>query len=170
MDYDRLFVIADRARGRGRLAADDVDFIRDEVPAALVDYPRFRPPKKINHPSGFSVSDAPVHTFVKSALLLAGTKALGRRCGGHPFYEHVEENLAMGVMRSNFHGGAPRGTYCCSQCTLATLPVLEAGAVRYFDCAPLAKAVRGLIDRREWRFKTAPNPKMLKWALEGPAP
>src|SRR5262245_36533250 len=119
MDYGRLFEVADRARGRARLSAADVAFVRDEAPSALPSFPRFERPKKVDHPSGFSVSGAPVGTFIKSALLLAGTKALGPRCGGHPFYEKVEDALALGVMRSHFHHGHPKGTYCCQQCTLA---------------------------------------------------
>ena len=51
---------------------------------------------------------------MKSALLLAGQKALGRRYGGSLFYETVEKELALGIMRSHFHHGYPKGTYCCT--------------------------------------------------------
>lgn len=101
--------------------------------------------------------------------MLAGQKALGDRYGGDPFYERVETDLAMRIMRSHFHGGAPKGAFCCKQCTLAILPVLEAGAIRYFDGPPLAKDVRQMIQAREWRFSSAPNAKMAQWALSGPA-
>ena len=71
----------------------------------------------------------------------------------------------MRIMRSHFHGAAPKGAYCCAQCTLGILPVLEANAIRYFECKPLAKDVRRMIDTKSWRFRSALNPKMLNWAL-----
>jgi hypothetical protein len=168
MDCDRLFEIADRSRGRAKLVDADVAFVRDAAPAGLADFPNLTPPKSIAHPSGFKVSGAPVGTFLRSALMLAGQKALGRRFGGHPFYEQVETDYAMRIMRSHFDGGAPKGAYCCSQCTLATLPVLEAGAIRWFDCEELAANVREMVARKSWRFASAPNARMLAWALEGP--
>jgi len=165
MDYARLLKVADAARGRGRLAAGDVGFICETVPAELADFPKLALPKSVKHPGGFTVSGAPVGTFARSALMLAAQKALGRRFGGDAFYERVESEFAMRIMRSHFHGEAPKGAFCCKQCTLAVLPVLEADAIRWFDGKALAKAVRRLIDERAWRFNTAPNAAMLAWAL-----
>jgi hypothetical protein len=167
MDYAKLFEIAEQARRRDRLVPDDLAFIRETAPAALADFPRVTPPKSVRHPGGFAISGAPVGTFLRSALLLAGQKALGRRYGSHAFYEHVEDDLAMRIMRSYFNGGAPKGAFCCKQCTLAILPVLDAGAIRWFDGQSLAKEVRRLINAREWRFASPPNGVMLKWALAG---
>jgi hypothetical protein len=97
--------------------------------------------------------------------LLAGQKALGRRFAGHPFFEDVERDLALGVMRSHFHHGYPKGTHCCVQCTLAVYPVLEASAIRYFDCAPLAAQVRQVVRKRQWRFAGTVNPALVRWSL-----
>lgn len=169
MDFGRLFTIADRARGGGRLAPDEAAFVRETAPAELAAFPHVALPKSVPHPAGFSVSGAPVGTFLRSALLLAGQKALGPRYGGQAFYEQVETDLAMRIMRSHFHGGAPKGAFCCKQCTLAVLPVLEADAIRWFECRPLALNVRQLIDAREWRFASPPNAAMLNWALGGAA-
>jgi hypothetical protein len=169
MDYPRLFELADQARRRPRLSDADVAFIRDEVPDALAAFPHVHYAERIDHPSGFTVKGAPVRTFTRGALLLAGQKALGRRFGGHPFYEHVEAYTALAVMRANFDGGAPKGAFCCSQCTLALLPVLEAGAIRHFDCAPLARNVRDLIETGGWRFASPPKRSMLAWATDGPS-
>ena len=112
-DFDRLWRVADRARSQPRLDREEVAWIRDEAPKALASFPRAKPPATIRHPAGFSLSGAPVRTFMKSALLLAGQKALGRRYGGSLFYETVEKELALGIMRSHFHHGSPKGTYCC---------------------------------------------------------
>jgi hypothetical protein len=165
MDYERLFDAADRSRARQRLSPDDIFFLRETVPGELDDFPHVKPPAKLAHPGGFSISGAPVGTFLRSALLLAGQKALGRRYAGLPFYEHVESDLALRIMRSHFHHGYPKGTHCCAQCTLAVLPVLEAGAIRYFDGRALAKTVRRIVEKKAWRFRSAPNAKMLDWAL-----
>ena len=170
MDYDRLFAIADVARTRRGLSRDDIAFVRDDVPATLASFPRLKRPARISHPGGFSISGAPVGTFMKSALLMAGQGALGRRYAGSPFYERVEADLALHIMRSHFHHGYPKGTHCCVPCTLAVLPALEINAIRYFDSCALAKDVRSLIAARGWRFATAaPNARMLSWALSGPA-
>ena len=165
MDFDRLWSVAESARTRQRLPTEDVSFVRQDVPTELESFPRVELPKAIRHPAGFSVSGAPVGTFLRSALLIAGQKALGSRYNGSPFYETVERGLAFGIMRSHFHHGYPKGTHCCVQCTLAVYPVLEAGAIRYFDCGQLAQALRGLMAEGGWRFAKPPNAKMLQWAL-----
>ncbi len=168
MDLDTLWLVADRARARSRLAPEDVAYIRDVVPGRLAAFPRLKLPARVHHPAGFPVSGASVGTFVRSALLVAGQKALGRRFGGVEFYERVEKDLAFGIMRSYFHHGYPRGAHCCVQCTLAVLPVLEAGAIRYFDCCALSTAVRRLVRQRQWRFAKPVDPRMVRWALTDP--
>jgi hypothetical protein len=164
MDFDQLWSVADRARTERRLSSEEIGFVRDVVPEELRTFPRVKLPKSFRHPAGFSVSGAPVGTFLRSALLIAGQKALGRRFAGSPFYEQVESDLALAIMRSHFHNGYPKGTFCCAQCTLAVYPALEAGAIRYFDCTGLAKEVRRLVREREWRFAKPVNPKLAGWA------
>jgi len=166
---ERLWVVAERARARGSLSRGDIGFVRDTVPAELDSFPRITLPKTIRHPGGFTVSGAPVGTFLRSALLIAGQKVLGRRFAGHPFFENVERDLAFGVMRSHFHHEYPKGTHCCVQCTLAVYPVLEAGAIRYFDCAELSDRVRQIVRTREWRFARPVSTAMLHWSLRDAA-
>ena len=165
MDFDTLWTVAERARARQRLSSEDMAFVREVVPRELESFPNLDLPKAIRHPAGFAISGAPVGTFLRSALLLAGQKALGSRYGGSAFYEAVEKDLAFGIMRSHFHHGYPKGAHCCVQCTLAVYPTLEAGAIRYFDCGRLAGEVRRLIAEGGWRFVKPPNAKMLRWAL-----
>lgn len=168
MDLDTLWVVADRARQRPRLTPRDVSFIRDLAPRQFASFPRLKLPASIRHPAGFSVSGASVGTFLRSALLVAGQKALGRRCGGSEFYERVERDLAFGIMRSHFHHGYPKGVHCCVQCTLAVLPVLDAGAIRYFDCSELSRAVTRIVRQRQWRFARPVDPRMVRWSLGEP--
>jgi hypothetical protein len=165
MDFDRLWHVADRARTKPRLAPEDVAFIKDAVPQQLSSFPDLDLPKSLRHPAGFSIAGAPVGTFLRSALLIAGQKALGHRFGGAPFYEAVERDLAFGIMRSHFHHGYPKGTHCCVQCTLAVYPALAAGTIRYFDCDRLARDVQRIITEGEWRFAAPANPKMVEWSL-----
>ena len=79
--------------------------------------------------------------------------------------EDLERDLALGVMRSHFHHEYPKGTHCCVQCTLAVYPVLEARAIRYFDCATLSERVRRIVRTRQWRFARPVNAAMVQWSL-----
>ena len=169
MDFDTLWVVADRARTKPRLAPEEISFVRDVAPEQFDSFPDLKLPARIRHPAGFSISGASVGTFLRGALLVAGQKALGRRFGGAEFYERVEQDLAFGIMRSHFHHGYPKGVHCCVQCTLAVIPVLDAGAIRYFDCRELSSAVRGLVRQRRWRFAKPADPRMVRWALGDPA-
>jgi hypothetical protein len=165
MRLDELWRVADRARERGRLASADVSFVRHEAPAMFEGFPKLKLPANIRHPAGFSVSGASVGTFVRASLLIAGQKALGRRFGGSEFYERVERDLAFAIMRSHFHHGYPKGAHCCVQCTLAVMPVLETGAIRYFNSRELAESVRRLVRQRQWRFARSVDPRMVRWSL-----
>src|SRR3954462_3353790 len=158
-DFDRLWAVADCARSQPRLPSDDMVFVRERLPIELESFPAVAVPQKIRHPAGFTVAGAPVGTFLRSAFLIAGQKALGPRYGHSPFYERVERDLAFRIMRSHFHHGYPKGTYCCVSCTLAVYPVLKAGAIRYFDCAKLVNNVQRLIRDGEWRFAKPIPPK-----------
>ena len=165
MDFDTLWAVADRARARTRLAPQDVSFVRDQLPDQLAAFPQLKLPTRVRHPAGFSISGASVGTLLRSSLLLVGQKALGKRFGGSEFYERVEKDLAFGIMRSHFHHGYPKGVHCCVQCTLVVIPVLEAGAIRYFDCRELSSAVRRIVRQRQWRFAQSADPQMVRWAL-----
>ena len=165
MDLDTLWTVAERARTTRRLPTEDITFVREVVPKDFESFPHLDLPKAIRHPAGFSVSGAPVGTFLRSALLIAGQKALGSRFAGSAFYESVERDLAFGIMRSHFHHGYPKGTHCCVQCTLAVYPTLDASAIRYFDCGELSREVRRIVTEGQWRFVNPPNPKMVRWAL-----
>jgi hypothetical protein len=162
---DTLWAVADRARARAALAREDVAFVRNIAPDRFNSLHTLKLPASIEHPAGFSVSGASVRTIVQSALLVAGQKALGRRFGASEFYERVEKDLAFGIMRSHFHLGHPKGVHCCVQCTLATIPVLDAGAIRYFDCRELSHAARLLIQKRKWRFAKPVDTRMVRWAM-----
>ena len=165
VDLDTVWAVAERARARSPLSPGDVSFVRNVVPDRFGAYRRLKLPATVRHPAGFSVSGASVGTFLRSALLIAGQKALGRRCSGAEFYERVENDLAFGIMRSHFHHGYPKGVHCCVQCTLAVIPVLDAGAIRYFDCRELSRAVKLLVRQRKWRFAKRVDPRMVGWAL-----
>ncbi|MGD9739995.1 MAG: hypothetical protein AB7O56_08810 [Bauldia sp.] len=165
MNYERLWTIADGARAGHRLSPDDTVFLAEAVPRALSAFPEVDLPPRVRHPAGFALSGAPIGTFLRAGLLLAGRNAFGPRYDGAPLYQAVEKDLAFGIMRSHFHHGYPKGAHCCLRCSLAVYPVLASGAIRYFDCAPLAAGLRSLIEERKWRFVKPPSEPMLRWSL-----
>ncbi len=165
MDLDQLWEVADRARLRSKVSHEDSMFVRRDLPDLLSDFPHLKLPKKIKHPAGFSVAGASIGTFVRCASLICGKRVLGARYEGSDFYESVEKDLALRIMRANFHNGKPKGTFCCVPCTLAVYPVLALNAVRYFDGPRLARDVREMIATRSWRFDKLPNAKLLSWSL-----
>ena len=77
----------------------------------------------------------------------------------------TQGSLSTLTTSSDANHGYPKGTHCCVQCTLAVYPVLEANAIRYFDCAELAESLRRLVRERQRRFSKPANPKMTRWAL-----
>jgi hypothetical protein len=165
MTLDELWNVADEARGRRKLSGDASVFVTKTLPAKFGAFPDIDLPKNVRHPAGFTITGAPVGTFFRSSLLLAGQNVLGKRYDGSPFYEAVERDVAFGIMRSHFHHGYPKGTFCCAQCSLAVYPLLEAGAIRYFECRELASSLKRIIEKGEWRFARPPNAKMLAWSL-----
>lgn len=166
MDYNRLWRIGESIRNRDRLSADDKRFVRTIVPAELEGFPEVKLPTQASHPAGFTLTGGPLRTLLSAVLLLSAQRVLGPRYGTHSsFYDRVERHLAFEIMRSHFHRGFPKGTHCCPPCTLAVYTVLQARAIRYFDCRELAGPVRELIELRQWRFATYSNPRMAGWAL-----
>ena len=97
MDFDTLWLVADRARERPRLIPKDVAFIRDVAPDQLESFPRLELPTSIRHPAGFSISGASVGTFVRSALLIAGQRVLGNGVWHHAlaFSPRLSEGCAL---------------------------------------------------------------------------
>lgn len=167
MAFDLLWRISERAKNHQKLTPEEKKFVGDVVPRELAEFPHLVLPTRVRHPAGFTISGRPVRTFLHAALLLSARNVLGPKYGQESeFYGVVEENLTFGIMRSHFHLGYPKGTHCCAQCTLAVYPVLKAGAIRWFDCKPLATSVRHLIETRQWRFSRSTNQKMIDWALQ----
>ena len=80
------------------------------------------------------------------------------------------------VLRARREG--PRRSASCARifttatrraCTAAprapsVIPVLDAGAIRYFDCRELSSAVRRLVRQRQWRFAKSTDPRLVRWA------
>jgi hypothetical protein len=45
------------------------------------------------------------------------------------------------------------------------VPVLDAGAIRYFDCREMSRSVTRLVRQRQWRFARAVDPRLVRWAF-----
>ena len=165
MELDQLWEVADRARNRAKVSQEDSVFVRRNLPELLSDFPHLKLPKRVSHPAGFAVTGASIGTFVRCASLIAAKRVLGARYKGSDFYESIEKDLALRIMRSHFHLGYPKGTHCCVSCTLAVYPVLALDAVRYFNGPELATDVRKIIAAKGWRFSKPTNAKLLSWSL-----
>jgi len=109
VDLNHLFEVADKARAREKLTPKDVALVKKIAPEELVSGRKLPVPATVRHPAGFTLTGAPVGTFARSALLLAGGRVLGQRYGESAFYTGVERDLAFGIMRSHFHNGYPKG-------------------------------------------------------------
>ena len=115
---------------------------RDTLPAALDSFPPgSRCRRRFATRVDSTVSGAARwHIPQKRAFDTRGRRPLDAASPATRSFENVERDLALGIMRSHFHHEYPKGTHCCVQCTLAVYPVLEAGAIRYFDCGPAVSA------------------------------
>ena len=165
MYIERLVELSEQAKNGGKFTREEKTYIDVELPKLLKDYPDIDVPRKFKHPAGFSVSGAPVRTFLKSMLLMSGRRALGHRFGGSEFYEKVEYDLAFHIMRSHFHNQYPKGTFCCAKCTLAILPALRMKTIRWFDCEESADSILEVVNEKQWRYSNFKNQNMLDWSL-----
>jgi hypothetical protein len=169
MDYDLLWNIGEQVRHGTRLAPEAKHFIAKIVPRELAKFPRIAFPRHVRHPAGFSLAGAPIGTLARCVLVLSAQRVFGPAYDSRSeFYHRVAADLAFCAMRSHFHHGFPKGLHCCAQCSLAVYPVLEAEALRWFDCSSLAPTVRKLIEGHQWRFTGSTNPRMMAWAVEEP--
>lgn len=91
-------------------------FVREFVPKELGAFPDLDLPDRARHPAGFALSGAPVGTFLRSGLLLAGQRVFGRRYEGSSFYQNVEKDMAFGIMPLAFPSRIPEG--CALLCAV----------------------------------------------------
>jgi hypothetical protein len=100
-----------------RLSASDKAFVRDALPQVLGTHRAVESFREYRHPAGVMVRGAPSRTFIKAHALLAAKRVFGGKgFVHHPLYRQFEEDLTLGIMRSNFEGGSPKGFYCCKVC------------------------------------------------------
>lgn len=166
MDLTRLNDLIVTIHNGSRISTADKHFVREDLPTIVRDKRTIESVAEYPHPAGLTVRGAPAYTFLKSHLILVAKKAFGPRgMTGHPFYDDVEQWLTIGIMRSHFEHGKPKGFYCCKTCTLAVFPLLEMDLLHYVSGKPLAREMRHRIERREGAFAKGVSGKLVDFVL-----
>ena len=113
-----------------------------------------------SHPAGFSISGAPVGTFLRSAPHRRAEGA-GQKVWRIRLLERVEKDLAFGASCARIFTTAIRRVY---------IAVFSAHlrAIRYFDCRELFVALQRIVRQRQWRFAKSTDPRIVRWALGDP--
>jgi len=149
-----------------RLSASDKAYIRNKLPRMLAGRRAFQATVSYAHPAGVTIRGAPAGSFVKAFALLLGKKAFGtKRIIGHPLYDDLEKSLTIGILRTNFEFGRPKGFYCCPRCSLAVFPLLELDLLHYLRGKDLARDMRRRIESREGPFEHGVADRLVEFAL-----
>jgi len=141
-------------------------YIKDDLPLLLVDIPTIHTIREYTHPVGTRLTGAPPRSYLRAYSLILGKKAFGTRdLIGHPFFDEIEKDLTIGIMRSNFEQGHPKGYYCCKICSMAIFPVLEMDLLHKLSGKEFASAVRPRIEARDPQFTKGVPEKLVDFTL-----
>lgn len=166
MVLDRFNELILKVHAHNRFSPSDKAYVRDTLPGVLGVHRTIHSFRAYQHPSGIKVAGAPSRSFLKAYSLLLGKKAFGtRRFTGHPLYDDFEISLTIGIMRSHFEGGNPKGFYCCKICSLAIFPLLELDLLHHLTGGPLTRDMRPRIERREGAFAKGPTDRLVEFTL-----
>lgn len=148
------------------LTPSDRELIKHDLPALLVDIPTIHTIREYTHPVGTKLTGAPPRTYLKAYSLILGKKAFGtKEVTGHPFFEQLERELTLGIMRSNFEQGHPKGYYCCKICTMAVFPLFDLNLLYLLSGKKIAEDVRPKIEGRDPFFTSRVPLKLLDFTL-----
>jgi hypothetical protein len=166
MDLTALSELVAKVHDHSRLSVSDKAYVRNRLPRMLGDRRAFQAIACYSHPAHTVIRGAPARSFVKAYALLLGKKAFRtKRMIGHPFYDDLEKSLTIGIMRSNFEGGRPKGFYCCPSCSLAVFPLLELDLLHYLCGGVLARDMRRRIESGEGPFAHGVADRLVQFTL-----
>jgi hypothetical protein len=141
-------------------------YIKDDLPLILVDIPTIHTIREYTHPVCTRLTGAPPRSYLKAYSLILGKKAFGtREMIGHPFFDEIEKELTIGIMRSNFEYDRPKGYYCCKICSMAIFPLLEMDLLHKLSGKEIAYAVRPRIEARDPQFTKGVPEKLIEFTL-----
>lgn len=141
-------------------------YIREDLPALLVDIPTIHTVREYIHPVGVKLTGAPPRSYITAYALLLEKKAYGtREQVPHPFYETLEKELTLHIMRGTYEYDRPRGYYCCKICTMAVFPLYDLDLLHLISGRQIADAVRPRILTREPYFTQGVPRKLIDFTL-----
>ncbi len=166
MELSTFNHLIDKIHAKERLSAPEIAYIQHELPLVLQDLPTIRSTREYLHPTGIHISGAPARTYLAAYALILAKKAYGRpQLTGHSLYDAIENRLTIGIMRSNFEAGKPRGYYCCKVCSMGVFPLFALDCLYWIDGKRIAEEVRPLIESRDPYFTKGVPMKLLNYTL-----
>ena len=148
------------------LTPEEKSYIKNDLPAILVDIPTIHAVREYTHPVGVKLSGAPPRSYLKAYSLILGKKAFGtRKLIDHPFYETIEKELTLHIMRGSYEYDRPRGYYCCKICTMAVFPLFDLNLLHLISGKKIAEVVRSKIQAREPFFTQGVPAKLIDFTL-----
>ena len=166
MDLSRLNELIVKVHDHLTLTPAERTYIKEDLPSFLLDIPTIHTIREYTHPVGTRLTGAPPRSYLRAYSLILGKKAHGtREMIGHPFFDEIEKDLTIGIMRSNFEQGHPKGYYCCKICSMAIFPVLEMDLLHKLSGKEIANIVRPRIEARDPQFTKGVPEKLVDFTL-----
>jgi len=155
-----------KVRGHVHLSPADKKYVQETLPQVLGVHRSVQSFRYYQHPAGRKIAGAPSRTFLKSYALILAKRVFGTKgFTGQPLYDEFEQSLTLGIMRSHFEHGAPKGFYCCRLCSLAVFPLYKLDLLHYLTCKPLAQDMRCRIEGREGAFSKGLADNLVEFTL-----
>ena len=166
MDLQRFNDLIVKIHDHKVLSIAEKTYIRQDLPAILVDIPTIHTVREYIHPVGVKLTGAPPRSYITAYALILGKKAFGtRELIDHPFYETLEKELTLHIMRGNYEYDRPRGYYCCKICTMAVFPLFDLNLLHLVSGNKSAEVVRSRIIAREPFFTQGVPTKLIDFTL-----
>lgn len=148
------------------LTQAEKSYIREDLPALLVDIPTIHTVREYIHPVGVKLTGAPPRSYITAYALILGKKAFGtRELIAHPFYETIEKELTLHIMRGTYEHNRPRGYYCCKICTMAVFPLFDLNLLHLISGKKIADEMRPRVAAREPFFTQGVPTKLIDFTL-----
>jgi len=166
MNLQKFNYLIVKVHGHTTLSIAEKTYIKQDLPAILVDIPTIHMVREYTHPVGVRLTGAPPRSYITAYALILGKKAFGtRELIDHPFYEIIEKELTLHIMRGTYEYDRPRGYYCCKICTMAVFPLFDLNLLHLISGKKIAEVVRSKIQAREPFFTQGVPAKLIDFTL-----
>lgn len=166
MDLQKFNTLIFKIHDRQALSPADKTYIKNDLPAILVDIPTIHTVREYNHPVGVRLTGAPPRSYITSYALILAKKAFGtRELIDHPFYETIEKELTLHIIRGSYEYNRPKGYYCCKICTMAVFPLFDLNMLHLISGKKIADEVRPRIAEKDPSFTKGVPLKLIDFTL-----